>query len=468
LDHLTLPIDALRSEAAFFLRAKDLRLLHVAADPLLHAHALATLAALEFAPDSTTAVVTVAHESDGSGGTVWTAARNALRAAYARAREGFAKTGINLVELPEPHAETEPLTQFARDLVGILEALTAPPAPTRELLCAWCPAGAETTKATLREFNLLLRTKQLATVRWAWLESGKGLGGAALCREFGETAIHHECRIDRDLQRRELDDLLEAMANEDAVGLASAGAVFPRRRPPGHPDEPALVATVKAPPHHEPIKPFLNALRALRKGDAAGACALQRQARDAALARGVTPLAVDMDVMLSTFMAQALAADGSSLSPVLAMLQEAAVRAEQADLRLPAAKVLLVLAGFARVTGDFELLGSSLRRAANHAKDAGVPALAVEALRQAAEALVKGKRDHAAEKLLYEALEQVEKLPLVEARATGAAECVRMLADIFRRRGLPGRAQELEHSHGGLLTGSGDEATLDLTGTEGD
>jgi tetratricopeptide (TPR) repeat protein len=154
-------------------------------------------------------------------------------------------------------------------------------------------------------------------------------------------------------------------------------------------------------------------------------------------------MAVEMELLLATYVVQAAGGERASLRSALAIFQRASERARDAKLVVAGAKIDIVLAPMAKLVGEFELAGQALRRAADEARPLA-PALSIEALRLAADFLVeKGSAEKASE-LLSEALEIATAMPPGEAKQTSAANCAEALAAIFRARKEEDRAVEMD------------------------
>jgi hypothetical protein len=454
LDHLLLPLENLRQEVDFFAREESLRLLHVAVDPALHGPALDVLRAMQWSPDNRRAVF-VLEGSTESQAERWNSWCERIVAEYAEVRAAYAKWNVELDEIVSP-TEGEPLIRFAAVVKAASEVLGKPPAATNGLTVIFSTATLHEPDRWLAFLDEILnRTPSLGSVRWGWMETGASIGSEFVSRLGKENALHVECRIDPVHQREELEDLLSSMteARDDAVGPAAAGAAGPAITPPGHPtDPPKLDATATA-TAKQVNRLFLQALRAVHDGDMTEAVRLQNLAFQQCLSTRNLPLAVEMELLLATYMVQAAEGEKASLQSAVAIFQRASARAYEAGLAVSGAKIDIVLAPLAKLAGEFELAGQALRRAADKAATSA-PALSIEALHMGADFMLENGNPAKAAELLDEALKTATAMPPAEARHTSAPQCAEALAAILRGQKQDRRALEMEELAKRLAAGT--------------
>jgi len=399
---------------------------------------------MQWSPDNRRAVF-VLEDTTESQAERWNAWCERIVAEFADVRAAYAKWNVKLDEIV-PSAEGEPVIRFAAVVKAASEILSKPPAATKGLTIIF-------STATLREPDrwlafldeILNRTPSLGGVRWGWMETGAAIGSEFVGRLGKETALHVECRIDPVRQREELEDLLSSMteASDDSIGPAAAGAAAPAILPPAHPTDPPkpdLTATV---PAKQVNRLFLQAVRAVRDGDMKEAVRLQNLAFQQCLSIRDLPLAVEMELLLATYVVQEARGEKASLRSAVAIFQRASARAYEAGLAVSGAKIDIVLAPLAKLAGEFELAGVALRRAADKAATSA-PALSMEALRMGADFMLESGNPAKATELLDEALRIATAMPLAEAKHTSASHCAEALAAILRGQKQDRRALEME------------------------
>jgi hypothetical protein len=493
MDHLNEPIDDLRQEAFHFASAEDVRLLYVRVDEVLRQPALETLAAMQWAPGCKRSVFVLDDRSNPEADR-WIAWKRALATEYELLRQAHAKAAMTLPEIPPVLGDETPEILFARQLKRVADTFARPDAPTKGVLVVLAlriQPGSASRKQVEAEVKtaaiieaLILTTPSLKAVRWALLvpadpaDASDATKHARLADTLGDEAIAVDCVVDPEQQAEEMDDLLGAMAEAgdgpdgaETAGparlAASAGMAAPAVAPPPHPSDPPPEAVgVKAGkdgPEVEgplpPLGPFLKGVEAMRAGDLNAAIKLQQEARERCLARNDIAGAVEMDLLLATYAVQALSAGKARLRPALEVLKRAVARAEEAGLLMLGAKAALMLGLVARLDEDGRLAGGSFRRAADLATEVGGPAraLAIEALRLAAELAAGAGLEQRAVALWQEALDHAVAMPRAEAEATSAPECARALAKLLRKHKLEERAQEIEAMISAGATSQGKE-----------
>jgi hypothetical protein len=454
LDHLLIPLENLRQEVDFFAREESLRLLHVTVDPALHGPALDVLRAMQWSPDNRRAVFVLEDAAD-SQVERWNAWCDRIVAEYADVRAAYAKWNVKLDEIVPP-AEGEPIIRFAAVVRAASEILGKPAAATNGLTIIFSTTTLQEPDRWLAFLDEILnRTPSLGGVRWGWMETGAAIGSEFVSRLGKENALHVECRIDPVRQREEIEDLLSSMteARDDAVGPAAAGAAVPAVAPPAHPTDPPKPDPAATVPAKQVNRLFLQAIRAARDGDAKEAVRLQNLAFQQCLSIRNLPLAVEMELLLATYVVQAAGGEKASLRSAVAIFQRASTRAYEAGLAASGAKIDIVLAPLAKLVGEFELAGQALRRAADKAATSA-PALSIEALRMGADFMLENGNPAKASELLDEALKTALAMPPAEAKHTSAPHCAEALAAILRDQKQERRALEMEELAKRLASGT--------------
>ena len=453
MDHLLIPLENLRQEVDFFAREESLRLLHVTVDPALHGPALDVLRAMQWSPDNRRAVFVLEDPTD-SQAERWNAWCDRIVAEYASVRAAYAKSGSTLAEIVPP-AEGEPIIRFAHVVKVASDILGTAPAATSGLTIIFSTASLREPDRWLAFLDEILnRTPTLGNVRWGWMETGSSIGNEFVGRLGKDNALHVKCRVEPIRQQEELEDLLSSMteAHDDAIGPAAVGAAGPAGSPPAHPTDPPKSESTDAVPAKQANRLFLQALRAVRDGDMKEAVRLQNLALQKCLSTPNLPLAVEMELLLATYVVQAAGGEKASLRSALAIFQRASTRAYEAGLNVSGAKIDIVLAPLAKLVGEFGLAGQAVRRAADKARTPA-PALGIEALRMGADFMLENGNPEKAAELLGEALEIATAMPPAEAKHTAGAQCAEALAAIFRSQKQDRRALEMADLAKRLTTG---------------
>lgn len=444
MDHILLPLEHLRQEVDFFVREESLRLLHIVADSALHGPALDALRAMQWSPDNRRLVL-VLEDPDGQPSSRWDVWNEYIRKEYANIREAYAKVGIELGELG-PSNDGEPLIRFAAALKAASDVLGQAPARSNGITVIF-------STATLRDpdqwisflVEIVSRTPSLANIRWGWMETGKTIGSELASALGKERVLHVECRVDPARQREELEDLLSSMveADDEATGPAAVGAAAPTVAPPTHPTDPPRQPAPSV--ARQVNRLLLKGVQAVRAGDMKEAIRLQSLAFQQCASADAASLAVEMELLLATYVVQAAGGEEASLRSALSIFQRVSARAYQNGLIVAGAKTDIILAPLAKLVGEFEMAGQVLRRVADRARTTAPP-LSIEALRLAADFMAERGNSTKARGLLEEALEIATDIPSTEARQTSASACATGLAAILRREGHDSQAAEVEAS----------------------
>jgi hypothetical protein len=369
LDHLTLPLEALRARVSWFVLSSDARLLHAPLDPELLEPARDVVAALEWLPDNQAPFLLLGSPGD-------------LAEVYTARRDAYRQSGIEL-----PAIESAPVgVPFAAELAAVARGLTNPELGTRGLMVVLVPAAATGNGAlAASEIAALAAARGLERVRWIWLDASDAaaiIASARALAALGPGLVTAPCRIDRPAQKRESSELLAAIiAAVEQRSFAVPGGAGPGVAPPRHPSDPA--GEPAPPPPY--LLPLLRGIEALRAGGPEQALPWLRRACDAAGAQARE--AADMEILLAAVSVQAALAQAppAPVVPALVLFGSAAARAEAAGLDDVAAKAQLFLGVSARAAGLNQIAARAFTTAAERAASAGDQMLRSQALRLAGE-----------------------------------------------------------------------------------
>jgi hypothetical protein len=366
VDHLTLPLEALRARLCWFVLASDARLLHVPIDPELLEPARDIAAGLEWLPANRAPFLVLGHAGE-------------LATVYEARREAYRQSGIEL-----PAIVTAP---FAAELAAIARAFTEAPAGTRGLMVVLAPDTPDASRVLpAPEIAALAVARGLENIRWIWLDASAASGVTANARALavvGPRLVTAPCHIDRAAQKREAGELLAAIiATVEQRSPSVPGGARPAAAPPRHPGDPAGDAA--APPPY--LLPLLRGIEALRAGGAQAALPWLRRACDAAATAAGSPRdAADMEILLAAVSVQVALAEARPVLPALALFGSATTRADAAGLSDVAAKAQLLLGVSARAASLNDIAARAFTTAAARAESAGDETLQSHALRLGAE-----------------------------------------------------------------------------------
>lgn len=448
MDHLALPLEDLHKACGEFLVDGEAKVLYVPVDDELADGAKALVTALEWHPENRRFVIVLeaGHAPKAEG---WSERTHALRAAYERIVDAHQAEAIGLPDLPAAEPSQDPRLAFAKTLVCVATPL-GPDGNTEAegLLVVLAPNSVEDARAFARSWREMIAAPTLASVKWLWLHrlEADETPFAQVSEALGSAAVTRPCRIDRELQRREVDEMLARMraALSSAASLAGgATGARPRVPPPAHPGDPpsadvALAAT-SAPAFVDAV---LGTAQALRRGDTEAALPVLRSARDACLSDGRASEAVELELLLATLAATVLPGKGQVHEQVKGLFANAARRAEAAGLHAQAANVWLMFGCAAMAQQDLEAAVGAFLQSAEGAEHARVPLVCFHALRFAGEMADSARLSTKARELWEAALQTVAVLPEAEVEALGltgaAAELKERLGRLTAQR--PARA----------------------------
>jgi hypothetical protein len=383
MDHLIQPLEQLYARAVTFVADRRVRLLHVAADEELFAGALATVMLLEWSPRNHEHYVALTSPEDGA--LSWPAAERRLAESYARICAAYQERSVTLPPLPSEEPSAGALLSFAATLQRVEGALSAPPAPTEGLVALVSARSAADARTLHAGLATMIDVPSLAGVRWIVVDhDDRGL--APLLKKLGPRALQLSARVDRNRQRTEVDGLMDALVTR---GGRAAPTVPPPPRPGAAPAPPADDGY---------LPPFLQGVKALRRGDLVEAVKLQREAYTRRLAGDDLPAALEMGILLGVYMSQLALSTGDKPTSVVAVFQEISKKASENDLLGTAARAAFLEGVVANAARDIPGAVLALQRAATLAETAGSHDLQVEALKLSADAAARvGMKDRAAE-----------------------------------------------------------------------
>jgi hypothetical protein len=423
MDHLALPLEDLHRTCGEFLVDSEAKVLYVPVDDELADGAKTLVTALEWHPENRrfVFVIEAGHAPKAEG---WPERTDALRAAYERIVDAHQAEAIGLPELPAAEPSEDPRLTFAKTLVSVAAPL-GPDGDTEAegVLVVLAPNSVEDVRAFARSWREMIAAPTLASVKWLWLHrlEADETPFVQVSDALGTTVVTRPCRIDRELQRREVDEMLARMrgAISSAAFLpGGATGARPRLAPPPHQSDPPSAAVALA---ATSAPAFLDAIlataQALRRGDTEAALPALRSARDACLSDGRVPEAVELELLLATLAATVLRGKGQLHEQVKGLFANAARRVEAAGLHAQAANVWLMFGCAAMAQQDLEAAVSAFLQSAENAEHGKVPLVRFHALRFAGEMADSARLSAKARELWEAALQTVAALPEAEAEA---------------------------------------------------
>jgi hypothetical protein len=327
----------------------------------------------------------VALTTPGDGALSWPAAERRLTESYTRICAAYQERGVTLAPLPADESSAGTLLSFAAKLQRVEGALSAPPVLTEGLVALVSARSATDARTLQAGLAAMIDVPSLASVRWIVIDhDDREL--APLLKKLGSRALQLSARVDRDRQRMEVDGLMDAL-------VTRGGRAGPAEPPPPRP------GAAPAPPADAGyVPPFLQAVKALRRGDLVEAVKLQREAYTRRLAGDDLPAALEMGILLGVYMGQLALSTGDKPTSVLAVFQEISQRASENDLPGIAARAAFLEGVVANAAREIPGAVLALQRAARLAETAGLHDLQAEALKLSADAAARvGMKDRAAE-----------------------------------------------------------------------
>lgn len=438
-------------ELSWFVRASELRLLHVRTTADLRPTAVRLAAAQELHPANTSPwfVLEDPFTAEDPG---WLARLERLRAQHVARRERFAEEGEHLPELRARPAASQPLAAFGAQLGQLLQAR----APWHQgLVVVLAPTRVEPSHAPLDDLRTLLDSPSLAAVRWVLIEPAPAQLDA-LAAALGEhLALRFDYRVDDDEAQRDLARLLDAaeQAPPDVSGPARVGAAWPagasppprKNHPPADPEaidallrQEGITLPLAGARGAELSRSVLRAAQALRRKQVAEAVRHQARARDLCVEADLPREAVLMELVLGAYL---LAANEPGRAAEV--YRSASDRAERAGLPDLGAQAHIALGALHVRAGQRADAAVAYARGAELAHEARSAILTIEALRLAGQAQLDLRNEGEALRLWTSAIEVAGAAQPAEAKASSAAEVARALAALLGKRGLRDKAAAL-------------------------
>ena len=462
MESIARPMRRLQQEIAWFVRAGELRLLHVTTDATLRGGALDLVMAHEHHADNRGLFLRL-DDPMADVGRGWGARIQRLKEQIAEKTASLKPAGIHLRPLDEVAVPGQGRrAEFAATLLNVARVLVA---PLTNVVVVMAPVRVESPELFVEDMAALIRAPQLGHVRWIVVEAdGRAL--TPLVTGLGERALACSCLVDESAA----EDDLAAMgaANVADLGNSGAGAAAtpapgiskprPWRAPGAMPDvEPParigqsrpvsdrdLVAAGLAPGFvnggGEAMKRLvLGGALAMRQGKTTDALTLQ--ARAAALC-GEMHMPREQVINLHVLGGYLIAASlPDRAREIYARSGEIARSHGLADAE---ASSELALGMMAMGEGRAAQAAKHYAAAGDLAEVAKVPPLAIECWRMAGQLALDAKLDGSAVECWKRALAVAGELDPAVAKATSAAEVARALAAVCRKRGLRAQADELD------------------------
>jgi tetratricopeptide (TPR) repeat protein len=460
----------LTDRLSWFVRAIEVRVLHVRTSDELRATALRLVAAEELHPENRAPWVLLEDPStsDGDG---WLARLERLRTQHAHRRDRMAEEGVELPELPRRPAIAEPLAAFAAQLAQLLEAK----ADWHEgLVVVMAPTRVERPQAFCDALRALLDAKSLEAVRWVLVDP-EPCSLEPVAAHAGEHAMRTVFLVDEAEAQRELAAMLDAAerAPADIAGPARVGAAWPpgvsppprRDRPPADPQsiedllrKEGLDLPLAGARGNELGHAVLRGAQALRRQQAVEAVKHQSRACEICIEAGLSREATIMQLVLGAYLVVA-----GDVRRAAKTYTTASDQAERAGLPSLAAQAQIALGALHLRAGERPEAAVAYARSAALARKGGAAILTIEALRLAGQAQLDLGHEEEAMRLWTAALEVADAAlagkPLpgmepslapenppsaAEVKASSAAEVARSLAALCKKRGLKDKAATLE------------------------
>jgi tetratricopeptide (TPR) repeat protein len=460
---------------SWFVRAREVRVLHVRTRDELRATALRLIAAQELHPENRSPWVILEDPSttDSDG---WLARVERLRAQHASRRNRMAEEREHLPELPERPTAAEPLTAFGAQLAQLLDAR----ADWHEgLVVVLAPTRVERPRAVCDALRALLDARPLGAVRWVFIDP-EPAALEPVAAHVGEQAMRTVFLVDDAEAQRDLANMLDAAerAPTDISGPARIGAAWPPGvSPPPRPGWPSAdPETIDALLREEGLdlplagargtelgRAVLRGAQALRRGHAAQAVQHQTRACSICIESGLLREATIMQLVLGAYLVAA-----GDAGRAMQTYASASTQAEWAGVPDLGAQAQLALGALHLRAGERPEAAVAYARGAALARKAGSAILTIEAMRLAGQAQLDLGHEEEAVRVWAAALEVAEAAlagtahagaepgapertlatvngpNAAEVKASSAAEVARSLAAIMKKRGLKEKATALE------------------------
>lgn len=439
----------LQDDAAWFARAKELRLLHVTTSADLGAAALKLCAGQEFHADNKSLFFTL-EESYLLAADGWYSRSQTLRQQYALKQEALAKEGIQLAPLRPAEKAQRPVTEF----ISVLQELSfTMPAPLEGVVLVLAPKRVEPGSPFLDELRTLIHSPTLARVRWIVMERDQATL-RPLVDELKEEALASTWTRDETESNKDYAALVgppDALFNfsPKPLGWRAAGAMPDVEPPPRVGTPPPLTDEQIAAQGLSPQfvngggqvlqKALLGAALALREGRPADAIRLQTLA-----ANLCGTMNMPKEQVLNTLILGSYYLSSESRGPARKAYEQAAALAAAQHLKDQEAQAHLSLGLLDALEGQHTQAMSHYSSAAEISEASGNPILAIECWRTAGQLAFNLNAPDTALQPWLRGLKVVSTLEPAQTKATSAAELARGVASIFRSRGQLREAATLE------------------------
>ncbi len=416
-------IEALVAALARFLRDDGCRLLQVLASGELRRQVLAVTMAQEHRPTSRVPFLAFEH-AHSAAMPAWAQRGEFARAQHDARRGGAEATSDRIAALPAAPQGRDERSVFALQLQQLLQA---PPPNTEGLVVVLACTHIDAPDVFRESVAMLVGRRELAAVRWIVIETD-GDALAPVVTMLGPRAQRVDTRLPEDAADAELAALVDDRPPASPRGVT----------PPARPDVPVRVPDADGLRRREIGRLSLAAALASSRGRGAEAVMAQRGARDLATQAGWTGDAVTMELALGAHLVGA----GATREAEVTFLR-AIDTAKQHGMDDKATTAGFGLAATRTIRGERHTALVAYADAALAAEKSGSPILAIEANRLAGQAALELRMEPQAITFFAKAVGVAAATP-GEVGLSSAAVAARALADLCRKRGMHGRADELE------------------------
>ncbi|WP_437478990.1 hypothetical protein WME75_31790 [Sorangium sp. So ce1014] len=450
-------LSCLHDDAAWFTRARELRLLVVRTSGDLRGAVLDLLPGFEFHADNRSPWIVLddARVGEDAG---WMARSNRLAAAWERRREAYARDGIEVgaVPLPATASLRQSATAGPSPYLSVFELMTgavlrASREPLRGLVLVVAPTIVDDARALDEEVARLLAARELAACRIVLVLDLDEPPPRRAMAVAGPLAVETRCAVE---PRQKQADFTAFLASAPDGARASGGVVGPRGvAPPRRVDAPpelpreqrdALLRGAGINPAFVDESArfrdqILGAALAMQQGRGPDAIAQQRSACDLAASLDLAVVEVICRVTLASYLS-ALGRPEAAVDEL-----ERAVSVARAH-RLPQQESQALLAlGLVHALGQrFTDAARAYVNAARTAEAAGSPLLAIEGWRLAGQLGLLINAEEQAIDCLKEAVRVAADSEPDVAQLSSGPEAARRLAALCRARGWRVQAASLE------------------------
>jgi hypothetical protein len=448
------PFRALAASAGFFVRAREVRLLHVVAASDVREAAIKVVMAQEYHADNHSPFVRLdAGHTPHDGG--WAARSRELAAQEETWLAALGKEGVatppRRASLPAGEApaagSADPLIAFAE---AVWRAASRRMPGVEGLVLVLAPIEVESPEAFRKDLKKLLATKWLAGVRMVVVDADTStLEGLAEAQ--GAAAMRVNVGVDEALVRRELDARIEAAATapEQSPGPAQVGAAWPPEAPPRPPPPPpaelaaqlaaAGVPAALANPGIARLRPLvLRGAAAMRRGDPHEAVRHHSEAVKLANEAGLGKEAAVMGLVLATYVTQAGEPERAH-----GIYNVVGLRAADEGWHDVAAQALMARGALLVVERRRPEAAAVYAQAGEIAARGEEATLAIESFRMAGQLRAETRDEQLAIQHWARAVELAGGMELPAAGHTTAPMAARALAEVIRKRGLRAQSQAL-------------------------